>query len=409
MSRIKIKHFGPIKEGILENEGWLEIKKYTLFIGNQGSGKSTVAKVITTMFWLEKALNRGDISENDFNRAKFNSYFEYMLTHNYFTPETEIEYEGEIMSCLLNRENIYPIIRIKKGSQYKVPKIMYVPADRNFLSVVKNTHVLKDLPESLTEFAQELRKSQLILNGHILDLPLKNAKFRYDKINEKSILIGNGYELDLKESSSGFQSLVPLFLVSQFLSDEIEKGETVLRDQLSAEQSIRRNKEVTEVSFNSSLSMEEKEKLFKEIDAKYLNTCFINIVEEPEQNLFPSSQQKVLHSLLGIANKREANKLIITTHSPYLVNFFTLAVKAYLVANASPDEKTHNKVNDIVPLSALVNPEDLVIYELNEENGEIKKLPDYKGLPSDENYLNEGLVESNELFAQLQEIEKGWQ
>jgi predicted ATPase len=40
MSKIKIKNFGPIKEGYLENDGWLEVKKATMFIGNQGSGKS---------------------------------------------------------------------------------------------------------------------------------------------------------------------------------------------------------------------------------------------------------------------------------------------------------------------------------------------------------------------------------
>lgn len=27
MSRIRIKHFGPIKEGIIYNNGWLDIKK----------------------------------------------------------------------------------------------------------------------------------------------------------------------------------------------------------------------------------------------------------------------------------------------------------------------------------------------------------------------------------------------
>jgi hypothetical protein len=202
--------------------------------------------------------------------------------------------------------------------------------------------------------------------------------------------------------------MVPLFLVSKFLSDEIEKGESVLRDQLSAEQSIRRNKEVADVSFDNSLNPQEKEKLFKEIDAKYLNTCFINIVEEPEQNLFPDSQQKLLTSLLEFANKRKANKLIITSHSPYLINYLTLAVKAYLVLNNMSNEEVKLKVNKIVSLNSLINPDDLIIYELNEATGIIKALPNYKGLPSDENYLNSGLEESNELFAQLQEIEKGW-
>ncbi len=59
MSKIKIKNFGPIKEGFKEispdgsiNE-WMEIKKVTVFIGNQGSGKSTVAKLISTLSWIE--------------------------------------------------------------------------------------------------------------------------------------------------------------------------------------------------------------------------------------------------------------------------------------------------------------------------------------------------------------------
>jgi predicted ATPase len=44
MSRIKIKNFGPIIDGNQTNDGWIDIKKVTLFIGNQGSGKSTDCK-----------------------------------------------------------------------------------------------------------------------------------------------------------------------------------------------------------------------------------------------------------------------------------------------------------------------------------------------------------------------------
>ena len=67
-----------------------------------------------------------------------------------------------------------------------------------------------------------------------------------------------------------------------------------------------------------------------------------------------------------------------------------------------------NKIAEIVPLESIVKADDLVIYELNEMLGTIKKLEDYKGLPSDDNELNSELEDSNELFAQLQEIEKGW-
>ncbi|MBO4372301.1 MAG: AAA family ATPase, partial [Bacteroidales bacterium] len=53
----------------------------------------------------------------------------------------------------------------------------------------------------------------------------------------------------------------------------------------------------------------------------------LNIIEEPEQNLFPSSQRKMLNALLEFNNSVEENQLIITTHSPYIINYLMLAIK----------------------------------------------------------------------------------
>ena len=65
MSRIKIKNFGPIKEPKSVKDEWIDIKKVTVFTGNQGSGKSTVAKLISTFTWMEKVLTRGDFKEKE--------------------------------------------------------------------------------------------------------------------------------------------------------------------------------------------------------------------------------------------------------------------------------------------------------------------------------------------------------
>jgi hypothetical protein len=54
----------------------------------------------------------------------------------------------------------------------------------------------------------------------------------------------------------------------------------------------------------------------------------------------------------------------------------------------------------------MVNPNEIVICEFDETFGVIKKLQSYDGLPSDENQLNDKLGESNELFAQLLEIQQ---
>lgn len=54
MSRIKIKNFGPLKETVSAMDGWIDIEKVTVFTGNQGSGKSTVAKLVSTFTWMER-------------------------------------------------------------------------------------------------------------------------------------------------------------------------------------------------------------------------------------------------------------------------------------------------------------------------------------------------------------------
>lgn len=49
---------------------------------------------------------------------------------------------------------------------------------------------------------------------------------------------------------------------------------------------------------------------------EYTNSFFLNVVEEPEQNLFPESQMKNLAFLLEAANVNDENKIVMTTHSP---------------------------------------------------------------------------------------------
>ena len=113
MSRIRVKNFGPIKEGYLEDGGFMEVKKVTVFIGNQGSGKITVAKVISTLTWMEKAINRGDIATPT-SIDDFQIHFKYQSLKSYFKCDTVIEYYGDAYSIIFNYNNgHYPIIKKK--------------------------------------------------------------------------------------------------------------------------------------------------------------------------------------------------------------------------------------------------------------------------------------------------------
>jgi len=400
MSKIRIKNFGPIKEGYTQNDEWIDIKKVTLFIGNQGSGKSTVAKVISVLTWLEKAIYRGDVDINAISNNDFYDFFDYQRIKSYFKDNTEIEYIGKKISFKYKNKTI-PQITLLNKLGYALPKIMYVPSERNFLSVVKNAYGVKNLPDTLYTFAEELKKGQLKLNGNSLPIPIGDLSFQYNKTNDTSILKGADYEVDLIESSSGYQSFVPLYLVTKFLSDALIEGDELL----DINQKIRKSEELEKLLLNESLSSSELKQKTEEIKSKYLNTCFVNIVEEPEQNLFPSSQWEVLKSMLKYNNMLADNKLVLTTHSPYIISYLTLSIEANRLNEMIKNKELRDKLSEIVSLDALLKLDDLVIYQLDEKKGSVELLGNYKGLPSDEYYLNENLAHTNELFSKLLDIE----
>jgi len=408
MSKIRIKNFGPIKSGLIQDDGWMDIKKITLFIGNQGSGKSTIAKIISTFTWIEKALVRGDYDKKWFerkNRLK-NQYLNYHRLENYFSTDKEhktvIDYQGEAFS-IRYADGGLKIEEVNSGN-YQLPQIMYVPAERNFITYVKTPKELKLSSASLSEFLTEFDNAKQHLKKAV-KMPVNNAEVEYDRLNDTLNLKGNGYKLKLTEASSGFQSLVPLYLVSSYLAKSVKRQSKIERSHMSGEEIQRFKKEIEEIISNNSLTSEQRRIAITVLSAKFNKSAFINIVEEPEQNLFPTSQQQMLNSLIEFNNMNSGNKLIITTHSPYLINYLTLAVKARIIKDKIDDANLQS-LEKIVPLESFVNPNKVALYQLGDD-GTVQMLEPFNGLPSDENLLNEKLEESNELFAQILEIQQG--
>ena len=396
MSSIIIQHFGAIKECNTP----IEIKKVTFFIGNQGSGKSTVAKLIATFMWIEKALVRGDYNKKWFerkNRFK-NTFLPYHRIENYLKENTFIQYEGE--TYVITYEKEFLKFEEKKNNGYSLPQIMYVPSERNFIAYVKSPKELKLSSDALKEFLTEFDNSKEIVKN--LLLPINDVILDYDKLNDTLSLKGEDYKIKLTEASSGFQSFAPIYMVSNYLVNTIKK-DSGIKVSMSGEEINRFRKEIEQLYKDKHLSDEQKRIAISVLPQKFNKTSFVNIVEEPEQNLFPTSQRDMLYSLLKINNEISANKLIITTHSPYLVNYVSVAVEAGKLKKGVTVEK-EEQLNKIVPISSVVNSDDLAIYQLNEK-GSVELLESYEGIPSDENFLNDEIGRTNELFADLLDLQ----
>ncbi|MBN8651498.1 MAG: ATP-binding protein [Cytophagales bacterium] len=410
MAKIRVRDFGPIRDGFADGNGWIDIKKVTVFVGNQGSGKSTIAKLISTCSWIEKALTRGDYSVKHFQRKnKFkNPYLKYHRLNNYFVADpqrnSEIEYRGD--SYNIRYSDDFLEIEEARNGGYPLPQIMYVPSERNFISNVKSPKALKLTSDSMIDFVTEFDNAKNDMRGS-LPLPINGVNVEYDKLNDIVNIKGQDYKVRLAEASSGFQSLVPVYLVSWYLANSVKRQSERSQEPMSSDELARFKKGVEAIWSDENLNDEQRRAALSVLSAKFNKTAFVNIIEEPEQNLFPSSQWELLKSLLEFNNINPGNKLVLTTHSPYLINYLTLAVKATELKQQLRNQTRAAKIDQILPMESNLKADDLVIYELDETTGTIKKLDTFQGLPSDQNYLNQQLVQSDELFAELLEIQQG--
>lgn len=414
MSRIRIKHFGPIREGNKSEDGWLDIKKVTVFIGNQGSGKSTVAKLISTFTWIEKALVRGDYDSKWFERKNKlqNHFLSYHRLESYFQRESVaaaiIEYDGEAYSIKYEKGGLN--ISEKPHAAYSLPQIMYVPAERNFISYVRTPRELKLASDSLKEFLTEYDNAKNELKEAV-QLPLNEAAVvEYDKLNDVVNVKGSHYKVKLTDASSGFQSLVPLYLVTRYLAASVQAQQLAdAREPMSSEEQSRFRKGFLDIWLNDKLSDEQKQVALSALSARFNKTAFINIVEEPEQNLFPLSQWAMLRSLLEANNLNKENKLVITTHSPFIINYLSISIQAHSLHEKIMQSKRHPllpKLKNILPIQSMVSDDDVVVYQLDEIDGSIKRLATYEGIPTDKNYLNDTLRKGNQLFDALLALEE---
>lgn len=412
MSRLRVVNFGPIKAGLEGNEGWIDIKRLTVFIGNQGSGKSTLAKLFATFSWIEKALVRGDYDQRWFERKNRlrNQFLKYHRLENYLSTNsknpTKIDYEGKAYA--FSYEN--GLLSIKKVSpeSYPLPQIMYVPAERNFISYVDNPKDLRLSSDSLKEFLAEFNNAKNGIKGSI-SLPINNAELEYDRLNDVLNVKDAGYKLKLTDASSGFQSSIPLYLVTKYLAEGIGNKDLAAEQTMSVKETDRFKSLIAMITELDVFTEEQRRAALSKIASQFNKTSFLNIVEEPEQNLFPSSQWEMLKSLIIFNNIHHSNQLIITTHSPYIVNFLSLCVEGSHLHDKiikNKNSSLQEKLSHLLPLAALVKPEDLAIYQLDEKTGVVRRLGTTDGIPSDRNFLNDVLHRGNEIFDELLSIEE---
>ena len=361
--RLVVRNFGPITN--LD----IEFRRLTLFIGDQGSGKSTLSKLLTIcrdMNWWSQLLENAESDDvkKPFNDFGINEYFMDDTYINYTMQGLAIKYDNEAFSIVSNDinkddiKNYFLYLNKKLGygqDSEQTDKddaskafldsiarmILYNPAERNLVGNLSEATASLwsagiPLPKPLLEYMGLFERATKFFPRY--EIPVFKVNF-VKKDNKNMIeLSGKDKLISLSASSSGLQSAIPMLMVIDY--------------------ALRTN------SFDSF------------------------VIEEPEQNLFPKNQFEMLGFVTSkLWHPAQRRQFIITTHSPYLLSSLNVLMLAYKLQHI---EEVREEAEKIIVPGYTVNPDDVAVYSLDPDpESEVY----FKSLISEKT----GLVSVNEL------------
>lgn len=344
MIKLCIKNFGPIKTGYNnpQTDDFFSILRCTVIIGEQGTGKSTIAKLISTLLWLEKDIIQKRRLLEKFTTDDFIKLCKNQKINDYFLMDTYICCKTRFLTFEYKNSSFF-ITKNEDFDKYAGKKIMYIPSERNFISVLDEVDDIGGLPYTIESTYEEFSKASRALGKTKKKLPLNGFSYFYDKTIKTGFIEDeeNNSVVKLSDSSSGLQSFTPLFLITDYLSKKVtedffnkiknfspkdkEYAKKLIQSHFSeifsdkAEEVIEKFERAASIGLSSDFTESDKTILMSQLSS-ILNICFANIVEEPEQNLYPNSQIEVIKVLISCMNENVRNSLLITTHSPFILS-----------------------------------------------------------------------------------------
>ena len=428
MAIITIKNVGPIKN--IEN---LKFNRVNVFMGPQSSGKSTIAKIISYCAWVEKdvAITQS-LDEYNVNGSFRKRLEEFHRINGYFKDNTEIFYESDIIK-LQFKNNKCSIEWVDKYA-YKRSKIEYIPSERNliilpFIQKVEmpnnnNRSFLFDWYTIRSQYNKENRVK-------ILGLPVE---YYYDENTGESHIIStdenNKYDILLENASSGLQSLTPLVVALKYLTKWIYENEEEISFEKQQKMYNARDVLIDELvlepydkqKYTDDDRAEKIKEFFNQYDKKNAkaqsvfnrfvdvisrlekthNTQFI--IEEPEQNLFPSTQRELIYHLIASLDFKRGDRAAITTHSPYILYALNNCMMGYLVdTQLQGEEKDEYLKNDFLSKQSWIDPKLVSVWEI--EEGELRSIQDKDNIIS-KNYFDQQMTELTDEYYQMLEYYK---
>jgi ABC-type lipoprotein export system ATPase subunit len=378
MQRIIIKNIGPISDVDIQ------LNKINILMGPQSSGKSTIAKIISYCQWVEKRY----ILDGKYEEDVWEQLVGYhRLGKTYFSENSFFEYESEFIKISYKGVELKETKSLKEGTlNYKKSKNIYIPSERNFVAAIPNLGKYNETNDNIISLVYDwFTAKRKFTKSNSLPILNLGVDYYYKEESDSDVLILGEIqkEIQLKEGSSGLQSLTPLVVFIEYLTNNLYSGIT----KLSVFENDQLEKVTSKLSINDVAAITQNRTL-------YHHTNFI--IEEPEQNLFPQTQRDFIYYILSKLNSERNHSLLITTHSPYILYAINNCLMGSLVSDKMPlEEKTKLASKDSWISSDLMN-----VWEV--ENGKLRSIKEKDTGTVSAHYFNKIMNEMlNEYYEML--------
>jgi predicted ATPase len=429
MQKIIIKNFGAIEYAEIE------IKKVLVLIGEQASGKSTIAKLI----YFFKSL-RDDVF-NQIYQDQERDYFDVNADVIFVLQEKFYNWFGSTKNFSNFEIKFYYDFEIDKSFTLSLneDKTIQCEFSQNFYDDKFHTSIneIKKLLQPLSDINihERLAHEQNKLSYAIIIADELNNLFSYYQADSLYIIAGRSATVSYSELFENYlfadvQSRinknrsresqfkvqnVDEILMMEFIKKIIDNKNKINESYLNAWDSAYKKYKIKERDSDEQKSRDlVKDKTFEILKGEYINDNseerivintkesinlrnassgqqevirilqdiflvvfkqlkVLRIVEEPEAHLFPVAQKNLVELLALMVNQKNDNQLIITTHSPYILTVFNNLLFAQRVVDKNSSVEA--EVEKIVPKQFWLNPNEFSAYSLG--NSSIEEEPEY--------------------------------
>ena len=371
MATIQIKNLGPIKD-----TGLINLTDVLLVIGRQSSGKSTFMKVLCFCRWIEKKIMTS--FDNTIQAYTHNKRFTrdlkqfYRIDEMYFKEDTEIIYDGDVVTISLTGvdQNAKINRKLEAWEDRYNSKLSYIPAERNLVSAVQNindTYKAKER-DSIFNFIQEWYEAKDTYGSdNKLTLSLTDVFKYYSDKGLDYVVLPNGKPITSFYASSGVQSIMPIDVMTDYIMGVVGKVVKFSMSDLMNRLMESLNTDVRNKIVHGAHEVTEEELAPTREKMKYQSAQLF--IEEPEQNLYPDAQRKLVQNIIRHLKAvksvgKHRSMVVLTTHSPYVLS--TLNV---LMADAAAVEKKpgDERLKDVVDESTLLPTDAFSAYFINKD------------------------------------------